>query len=109
MEFFVVMDRSILGRGVFGIFSNYENARSFSDDLYQQTHFQSDIKAFDMIGTPDPSGSVYAAHFYDLFYDTYVFDGIYSQQPLAYEAVGEKGLIIRFFVDSPDNKETLFL
>lgn len=107
MELYVVMDRSILGRGVFGIFSSYENARSFSDGLYSRISFQSDIKAFEMIGAPDPSGHVYAAHLYDHFYDTYVFDGIYSQRLLAYEAVGEKGLIIRFFIDSPDDKEII--
>jgi len=107
MELFVVMDRSILGRGVFGVFSSYENARSFGDGLYRQTHFQNDIKVCAVIGTTDPSGQVYAAHNYDDFYDTHIFDGIYSEHPLAYDAVGKKGLIIRFAIDSPDDKEIL--
>ncbi len=107
MELFVVMDRSILGRGVFGVFSSYENARSFGDDLYRQTHFQSDIKVCSLIGTPGPSGRVYAAHIYDNFYDTHIFDGIYSEHPLACDAVGKKGLIIRFSIDSPDDKKIL--
>ena len=105
MEFYIVMDKSILGRGVFGVFSSQKKALSFSEDLYRNTRFQSDVKACSIIGEPDPSGIVYAAHVYDHFYDTHVFDGIYSQNALAYVAVGMKGLIIRFIVDSPEDKK----
>ncbi|NLT23011.1 MAG: hypothetical protein GXX82_08195 [Syntrophorhabdus sp.] len=105
MELFVVMDRSILGRGVFAVFSSIEKARSFSDDMYRNTSFQSEVKTCTVIGGPDPSDRVYAAHFYDDFYDTHVFDGIYSESNLAYDAVGRKGLIIRFVIDSPEDRE----
>jgi hypothetical protein len=107
MELFVVMDRSILGRGVFAVFSSIEKARSFSDDMYRNTQFQCEVKACPLIGGSDVPGRVYAAHFYDDFYDTHVFDGIYSESNLAYDAVGGKGLIIRFVIDSPEDKEII--
>lgn len=107
MEFYIVMDKSILGRGVFGVFSSHEKALLFSEDLYRNTRFQSDVKACSIIGEPDPSGRVYAAHLYDHFYDTHVFDGIYSESTLAYDAVGMKGLIIGFIIDSPEDKEII--
>jgi hypothetical protein len=105
MELFVVMDRSILGRGVFAVFSSLEKARSFGDDMYQSTNFQCEVKACPVIGGSGVPDKVYAAHFYDDFYDTHVFDGIYSESDLAYDAVGRKGLIIRFVIDSPDDRE----
>jgi len=107
MELFVVMDRSILGRGVFAVFSAFEKARSFSDELYRTTSFQSEIRACPLIGGQGSSGWVYAAHSYDDFYDTHIFDGIYSENDLAYDAVGGKGLIIRFIIDSPEHKEII--
>lgn len=107
MELFVVMDKSILGRGVFGVFSSIEKARSFSEDLYRDVHFHSEVKACSIIGEALSSGSVYAAHLYDHFYDTHIFDGIYSQSTVAYDAVGRKGLIIRFVIDFPEDKEIL--
>ncbi len=107
MELFVVMDRSILGRGVFAVFSTIERAQSFSDVLYRNTRFQSEVKACPIIGGLGDPDRVYAAHFYDDFYDTHVFDGIYSDSNLAYDAVGRKGLIIRFVIDSPEDKEII--
>jgi len=107
MELFVVMDKSILGRGVFAVFSSIEKAQSFSDDLYRTTHFHSEVKVCPIIGGHDTSGRVFAAHFYDHFYDTHVFDGLYSEDVLAYDAVGNKGLIMRFIIDSPEDKEIL--
>ena len=102
MELFVVMDKSILGRGVFGIFSNMEKAQLFIASF----SFHSLVLACELIGDYDGSEKIYAAHTYDHFYDTHVFDGIYSQSELAHEAVGQKGLIIEFVIDLPiDNKE----
>ncbi|MDD3845647.1 MAG: hypothetical protein PHC90_04730 [Syntrophorhabdaceae bacterium] len=107
MELFVVMDKSILGRGVFAVFSSPEKAQSFSEDLYLNTRFRSEVKACSIIGETGASGTVWAAHTYDHFYDTHVFDGIYSDSNLAYDAVGKKGLIIRFIIDSPEDREII--
>ena len=107
MEIFVVMDRSMLGRGVFGVFSDHEKAAAFSDDLYRRTNFPSEIRACTLIGELGHLNQIYAAHSYNDFYDTHIFDGIYSEQPLAYDAVGTKGLIIRFVIDLPEMKEII--
>ena len=101
MELFVVMDKAMLGRGVFGIFSSMEIAQSFVRDLT----FHSLVLAFPIIGVYEGSGKIYAAHAYDNFYDTHVFDGIYSRSDLAYDAVGQKGLIIEFVIDLPEKKK----
>jgi len=90
-----------------GSFPTLKKARSFSEDLYRDVHFPSEVKACSIIGEALPSGSVYAAHLYDHFYDTHIFDGIYSQSTVAYDAVGRKGLIIRFVIDFPEDKEIL--
>jgi hypothetical protein len=103
MELFVVMDKATLGRGVFGIFSRIEVAESFVKGLT----FHSMVLAFPLIGPLDGSGKIYAAHAYDNFYDTHIFDGIYSQSEVAYEAVGQKGLIIEFVLDIPGEKKII--
>ena len=103
MELFVVMDKSILGRGVFGIFSSMEKARVFIENF----NFHCLVTASPLIGTYDGSGKIYAAHSYDNFYDTHIFDGIYSGSELAYDAVGQKGLIIEFIIDLPDEKQII--
>ncbi len=103
MELFVVMDKATLGRGVFGVFSCIETAESFVRDLT----FHSVVLAYPLIGSYEGSGKIYAAHSYDNFYDTHIFDGIYSQSDLAYEAVGQKGLIIEFILDVPDEKKVI--
>lgn len=101
MELFVVMDKSLLGRGVFGIFSSLEKAQLFIKDF----EFHSRVVASPLVGAYDGSGKIYAAHMYDNFYDTHVFDGIYSRSEFAYDAVGQKGLIIEFMIDLPDEKK----
>ncbi|MBP1747484.1 MAG: hypothetical protein H6Q52_23 [Deltaproteobacteria bacterium] len=103
MELFVVMDKSMLGRGVFGVFSSREKAQLFIESF----EFHSLVEASPLIGTWDESGKIYAAHTYDHFYDTHVFDGIYSQCELAYDVVGQKGLIIEFIIDLPDEKKII--
>jgi len=107
MELFVVMDKSMLGRGVFGVFSSFEKALSFSDKLYRDTRFHSEIRTCAVIGKNYCSGTVYAAHSYSDLYDTHIFDGIYSEHSLAYDAIGNKGLLIRFVIDSPDDKKVI--
>ena len=103
MELFVVMDKSILGRGVFGVFSSMEKAQSFIESF----KFHSIVVTSSLIGAYEESGKIYAAHTYDHFYDTHIFDGIYSQSEVAYEAVGQKGLIIEFIIDLPDEKKII--
>ena len=103
MELFVVMDKSILGRGVFGIFSSMEKAGVFIENF----NFHCMVTASPLIGPYDGSGKIYAAHSYDNFYDTHIFEGIYSRSELAYDAVGQKGLIIEFILDLPDEKQII--
>ena len=100
MELFVVIDKAMLGRGVFGVFSTMEKAQSFIESL----EFHSLVLKSLLVGACGESRKIYAAHTYDVFYDTHVFDGIYSSSELAYEAVGQKGLIIEFVIDIPDEK-----
>lgn len=103
MELFIVMDKAFLGRGVFGIFSSLDRAQSFIEEL----KFHSVVLACPLIGTYGGSGKIYAAHSYDNFHDTHIFEGIYSQNELAYDAVGYKGLIIEFVIDLPGEKKIL--
>jgi len=103
MELFVVMDKAFLGRGAFGIFSSLDKAQSFMDDL----KFHSLVRTFPLIGAYEGPGKIYAAHSYDHFHDTHVFEGIYSQSELAYDAVGQKGLIIEFVIDLPGEKKII--
>ncbi len=103
MELFVVMDKATLGRGALGIFSSMEKARVFVESI----EFHSLVVACSLIGAYDGSGKIYAAHTYDNFYDTHMFDGIYSGSELAYEAVGQKGLIIEFIIDLPGEKKII--
>jgi hypothetical protein len=103
MELFVVMDKSILGRGVFGIFSSMEKARIFIENF----NFHCLVVASPLIGPYKGTGKIYAAHSYDHFYDTHIFDGIYCSGELAYDAVGQKGLVIEFIIDLPDEKQII--
>jgi hypothetical protein len=103
MELFVVMDKATLGRGALGIFSNREKADVFIESM----EFHSLVAVCSLIGAYDGSGKIYAAHTYDTFYDTHMFDGIYSENELAYEAVGQKGLIIEFMIDLPGEKKII--
>lgn len=103
MELFVVMDKATLGRGVLGIFSSREKAHVFVESMA----FHSLVAVCPLIGAYDGSAKIYAAHTYDNFYDTHMFDGIYSASDLAYEAVGQKGLIIEFVIDIPEEKKII--
>jgi hypothetical protein len=105
MELFVVLDKAFLGRGVFGIFSNREKAEKFVTDLQEETSHTCAISSLPVIGNGGHGETVFAAHVYNHLYDTFVFDGIYAKEAFAYDAVGHKGLIIRFTVDSPGDRE----
>jgi hypothetical protein len=108
MEFFIVMDKAMLGQGVFGIFSTVEKAELFSEELYRNEHFHSRIITSSLVGIHGETVSlIYAAHLHDNFYDTHIFDGIYTDDDLAYEAVGDRGLILQFVIDCPESKKII--
>ena len=44
MKLFVVMDKMILGKGVFGVFTTQDNALSFMEDFEQKTSNMCEIK-----------------------------------------------------------------
>ncbi|MEN6617462.1 MAG: hypothetical protein ABFD12_12975 [Syntrophorhabdus sp.] len=106
MEFFIVMDKATLGQGVFGIFSTMQKAEVFSAELYREKHFHSQIVISSLVGSHDEGITVvYAAHLHDTFYDCEIFYGIYSHNDLAYDAVGDRGLIFQFVIDRPESRK----
>jgi hypothetical protein len=105
LELFVVLDKAFLGRGVFGVFSTIEKAEAFAEVLFEETHQLCSTTRCTVMGLEEYGETVYAAHLYNDLYDTYVVDGIYAKAAFAFDAVGDKGLIIRFKVDSPDERE----
>lgn len=108
MEFFIVMDKATLGQGVFGVFSTMQKAQVFSEELYRLKHFHSQIITGSLVGSDDEHISVvYAAHLHDTFYDCEIFDGIYAHDDLAYDAVGDRGIIIEFVIDRPESRKLI--
>jgi hypothetical protein len=107
LEVFVVMDKSMMGRGVFGVFSNVERATAFYEDLTPGDRNLLEVKALRVTGVCDPSTSLYVAHAYDDLYDVQVFDGIYATSYLARDASGPKGMIVEFVVDSPGTRKII--
>jgi len=47
----------------------------------------------------------FAAHTYDVLYAMHTLDGLYAKPELAFDAVGEKGLVVEFIIDVPEKKE----
>lgn len=107
MEIFVVMDKSIMGRGVFGVFSSMERATAFREDLTIGDRNLMEVKTLSVTGVCDSGTCVYVAHTYDNLYDVQVFDGIYATSFLARDASGPKGMIVEFVVDSPGAKKII--
>lgn len=103
MKLYVVADKMILGKGVFGVFTTYENALNFMDDFERRTSNMCEIRQLPVIGVFAEHTHVYAAHTYNDLYDVYTPDGIYIELDDAYEAVGHKGLIVKIEVDEPKN------
>lgn len=102
MKLFVVADKMILGKGVFGVFTTHENALRFMEDFEQRTSNMCEIKEWPVIGFSGEQTHVFAAHTYNDLYDVYTPDGIYIELDDAYEAVGHKGLIIKIEIDLPE-------
>ena len=105
MELFVVKDKMHFGRGAFGIFSTYEKAQDFVDLCEQEHACMCEIKRLPVTGAYKFPDNVFAAHNYNELYDTYIFDGLYSAFLFAYDAVGDKGLILEFVIDSPETRK----
>lgn len=105
MDLFVVLDKAFLGRGVFGVFSSMERAEAFAEDFHKKNGQPCNAARYSVIGHEENGDAVFAAHLYNDFYDTFVLDGIYAKAVFAFDAVGHKGLVIRFKVDSPDEGE----
>jgi len=105
VDFFVVRDAMILGKGVFGIFSTLEKAAVFKEELGKETKYSCDIDKLAVLGTYKFPGNVFAAHVYHELYDVHTLDGLYAGLELASDAVGEKGLIVEFVIDVPEKKQ----
>ena len=105
MEVFIVRDSMIFGKGVFGIFSTLEKAACFKEEFEKENKYFCEINKLKVIGTYEFPGNVFAAHTYDMLYDMHTLDGLYAEPELAFEAVGEKGLIFEFVIDIPDKKQ----
>jgi hypothetical protein len=105
VELFVVVDKAFLGRGVFGVFSSIERAEAFAEDFHKEKNWPCNVRQYSVIGYEENGDTVFAAHIYDDLHDTFVLDGIYAEAIFAFDAVGRKGLVIKFKVDNPDEQE----
>lgn len=105
MDVFIVRDAMILGRGVFGVFSTLDKAVSFKEAFEKESKYFCEINQVTIVGAYEFPNNVFAAHTYDELYDTHTLDGLYADSALAFDAVGEKGLVVEFFVDLPGEKQ----
>lgn len=104
MEAFIVSDAMIFGKGVFGVFSTIEKAVCFKEEFEKKSKYFCEVKKVSVIGAFALPNNVFAAHTYDGLYDIHTFDGLYARPELAFDAVGEKGLVVEFVIDVPEKK-----
>ena len=107
MELFVVEDEMLMGQGVFGVFSTIEKAKTYMDDFQLRTSFRCAIKKLEVLGTREACSRVCVAYNHDCIHDVYFLDGLYALVWDAYEATGDRGMIVEFVVDSPELKRTI--
>ncbi len=115
MELFAIMDKAFLGRGVFGVFSDFAKADSYLHECMAVDVPLCEIRRLkldDLRGSLSAantgvSGFVFVAYVYDQLHDQVIFDGLYPDSELAREAAGDSGLVVRFLVDAPDIRETI--
>jgi hypothetical protein len=107
MEVFVVADEMIMGQGVFGIFSTHERARAFLDGPESRDGFRWAIIKMKVFGGNELLTRVCAAYNHDCLHDVYLLDGIYAEPPDAREATGDRGMIVEFAIDAPEEKRTI--
>ena len=102
MELFVVIDKPLLGRGVFGVFSTLEKAKAYLESA-ERISDMCEIRPLPVMGRQACDYRVFAAYTYEGIWDTYVLDGLYAKASHASEAVGHKGRVAEFVVDAPDS------
>lgn len=105
MEAFIVIDDMVLGRGVFGIFSTAEKARTYKDEFEARTAIKCEVRQISIVGPCASPNAVLAASGYDQIHDWHIFEGLYGEMPLARDAVGAKGLVVEFVIDAPEKKQ----
>lgn len=91
----------IFGKGVFGVFSTAEKAAHCKEDLAQENGCFCEVKRVSVIDSCHLPATIFAAHTYDELYDCHTLDGLYSQQDIAFDAAGSRGLVVEFVVDTP--------
>jgi hypothetical protein len=109
MDAFIVSDAMIFGKGVFGIFSTLEKAVCFKEEFEKESKYFCEVKKLTVIGVYEFPGNLFAAHTYDALYDMHTLDGLYAKPELAFDAVGEKGLVVEYVMDMPEKKELKFI
>jgi hypothetical protein len=107
VELFVVADEMLMGQGVFGIFSTIEKAKTFMESLVLRTGFRCAINNLEVVGSEACCTTVCVAYNHDTIHDVYLLDGLYAIAWDAYDATGDRGLIVEFVVDSPEQKRII--
>ena len=98
---FSVRDKSLLGRGIFALFSTHEMAQCFLDRSTGIVRQCGEVAELTIIGRSDASSRVFAAYAYDDLYDSLIFEGLYQDAALATDVAGHKGRIVELLIDSP--------
>ncbi len=106
------MDKAFLGRGVFGVFSDFARADAFLRECMTVDVPLCEIRSLKVVNPwgPGParessSEFVFVAYVYDQLHDQTVFEGLYPDPLSAREAVGDGGLVVKFCIDAPHTKE----
>ncbi|MCX7856486.1 MAG: hypothetical protein N2513_00665 [Deltaproteobacteria bacterium] len=106
MIIFALMDSAFFGRGVFGIFTSETLALEYAAKL-ENVFCQWEIKRLNLIGEEVDDDLVYVAYIYHELYDSFTLEGVYANGDDARDAVGHKGMVVQFKIDSPDKKKTI--
>jgi hypothetical protein len=107
MELYVVADEVLMGQGVFGVFSTGERARAYMEHFQSRTHFRCTVTKLKVTGSGEHPQKVWVAYVHDCIHDVFELDGLYGEPLLAGDATGNKGSVVEFVIDSPDQKQVL--
>ena len=107
MDLYVVEDEVLMGQGVFGVFSTIDRASAYMEEFHLRTGFRCAINRLEVLGGLETCIKVCVAYTYDFIHDVYLLDGLYRESWDAYEATGDKGLIVEFVVDDPESKQVV--
>lgn len=102
VQLFIVIDRALLGRGVFGIFSNRAGAEQFLEASPGVAHLW-EVRVETVVEGTAWADRIFAAYTHERLYDTYVFDGLYASRAHARDAAGDGGLVVEFELDNPES------